>query len=504
MIIKKNDDNENVEVVKKTKKRDKSNSRDKSSKVDFKNPSLYLIGVLFILAAALVVQLFTINILPFKYTSLIVVLLILLPFLLYKMQCGKKQTKIKTNVGRFLTIILCIVLSIGNFSLYKGGRTIGNISGANTKTDIVSVIVMKENEAQSIDDLIGKSFGIVKNIDTENTQSAINDINAKTKTTIDPTVYSTGTNAAKGLYNEKIDAIILNDAYRNLFEESHPNFDEETKVVYQFEIVTKLEDISKNVDVKKDSFNIFISGIDTYGPVNTSSRSDVNILATVNPKTSEILLTNIPRDYYVAQPQQGNQLDKLTHAGIFGVDSSVETVEKLFGTDINYYARVNFTSLIKIVNALGGVTVNNPTAFSTGTHSFAAGNINLSGEKALAYSRDRYNQAGGDNGRGKNQMRVIEGMINKAISPAIISNYGNVMDAISGSFQTNMDSKEITSFIQKQLNDMSDWTTTQNYVVGTGTSDWSPANGFNSYVMVPDQSSVAAAKAEINRVLSAK
>ena len=292
---------------------------------------------------------------------------------------------------------------------------------------------------------------------------------------------------------------------RGSFEEKHPEFDTDTKVIKRYTYEKVAKDISKNVDVTNTPFNVYITGIDSYGTIATVSRSDVNMLVTVNPNTKQILMTSIPRDYYVVQPCQDNQKDKLTHTGIFSVSCTIETAENFLNTDINYYARVNFSSLIDIVNALGGITVNSPVSFTTtvGGYSIVAGDNYLDGEKALAFSRERYSLAGGDRDRGKNQMRVVEGMINKAISPAIITRYTSILDAVGGSFQTNMNQSEINSLIRMQLDDMSSWEIFQYSLNGYGSGNtWSPANGFNSYVMQPDQNTVDKANALINKMLN--
>lgn len=469
----------------------------------------YYLLVLILLSLALILQLFVINILPTLYTLVISGVILILCLLIFLLLFNKKVNKLNRTLGKIFAVFLSIALMVGNYSIYKGGETIRNISGANIKTDAVSIIVLKEKDIEEgeFDKLKEYNFGVLESMDKENTDKVVEKVNEQVSGEIKTKEFLSPFDLAEALYNESVDAIILNEAYRGTFQDNEEkkdfeNFDSETKVIYQVEIETEINDISKNVDVTNSSFNLFISGIDTYGPVSTSSRSDVNMLATVNPKTHQILLTSIPRDYYVAQSCQGNQLDKLTHAGIFGVECSVTSIENLFNTEINYYARVNFTSLVSIVDALGGVNVDNPVGFSDGFYTYNAGNIYLNGEQALAYSRDRYHQEGGDRGRGKNQMRVITGIINKAISPSIITNYNGVMNAISGSFQTNMSSSEITKFIQKQLDTMSGWSIVQNAVDGTGGTDWTPANGFNAYVMYPDQTTVSHAKDLINQVLS--
>lgn len=475
----------------------------------WKTPELYFILILMLLSCGLITQLLYLQILPIKYTIIIIVLLVLISGLMYILQFSKKVNKFNKILGKVIIAILCVALGFGNYYAYKGGKTLSDISGSNLRTDALSVIVLKDKEVNESDFETMKdySYGILSVIDRANTDKAVNEINDKTNFSVNTKEYNSMFDLAQALYDENVDAIILNEAYRGTYQDNEENktyekFDSETKVIYQISIESEIEDISKNVNVVKDPFNVFISGIDTYGSVSTASRSDVNMLATINPTTKTLVLTSIPRDYYVAQPCQGNQLDKLTHAGIFGVECSVTSIENLFDININYYARVNFTSLIEIVDALGGINVNNPTAFSTGQYFYDAGDIYLTGEQALAFSRDRYHQEGGDRGRGKNQMRVITGIVNKAISPSIITNYSSVMNAISGCFQTNMESNDITKLIQKQLNDMEGWNIIQNSVDGTGGTDWTPANGFNAYVMYPDQSTVEHAKDLINQVMN--
>ena len=278
-----------------------------------------------------------------------------------------------------------------------------------------------------------------------------------------------------------------------MFEDSHENFSNETRVLYTYEITKEVQDFSKDVNVTNEVFNVFISGIDTTGPVSTVSRSDVNMIVTVNPKTKQILMTSIPRDYYVTLANKGKK-DKLTHAGLGGVENSVKTLENFLGIDINYYARVNFTSLIKMVDALGGIDVESPVAFTTmhGGYHIKKGTNHLNGDEALGFVRERYGLANGDNDRVKNQQRVLTAMLEKMMSPAVITNYSKVLDSIAGSFETNMSSSEITSLLKMQLNDMAKWDIMQIQLSGTGKQMTGGAYMPNNrlYYMIPDQDSV--------------
>lgn len=461
----------------------------------------YFVGAFFLLELALIVQLLQLQVLPMKYLIPMIICLILFSILLWWMQFGKQINKTNRIMGKILIVVCSIILVFANLYVLKTQHTLGSIAGENIETDAMSIIVLKDSSVNEIQDLKEGSFGAYEAPDQENIEATKKDLHEVLKTTIQYESKDSYNDLAKSLYDKEVDAIILNEAYRGLFENQYPTFDEDTKVIYQHKIEKETADISKNVNVATTPFNIYITGIDTYGPVSTKSRSDVNMIATVNPVTKRIVLTSIPRDYYVAQTCQANQKDKLTHTGIFGAECTVSTMENFFGIDINYYARVNFTSLISMVDALGGITVNNPNTFSAGGFSFNAGDIQLNGAQALAFSRERYSFAAGDRERGKNQMRVITGMINKAISPSIIKNYTSILDAISGSFQTNMEQDEISALIKMQLNDMSGWEIIQQSVDGSGGTDWTPANGFNAYVMYPDMTTVDAAIAQIKDVL---
>lgn len=479
----------------------------KNSKISksLKDLRTYFFGILVLLSIILLIQLFMVQIVPMKFLIPLILVLALCLGLLWFLQYGKKVSKLNKILGKVLIVIISALLVVGNLYLNKAASTLNKITGEGIETNAISVIVLKDNKATKIDELKDATFGYNNEADKENITATIEDINKQLNSSVKTTTYIDYNSLAKSLYDKESSAIIMNEAFRGLLEEKYPNFDTETKVIYQHEIEVKVENTGKAVSVTSESFNVMISGIDTYGPVNTRSRSDVNMIATVNPTTKTIVLTSIPRDFYLPQVCQGGQKDKLTHTGIFGVDCTIKTVEQEFGIDINYYARVNFTSLINIVDALGGITVDSPIGFlSAAGYSFNSGSNYLNGDQALAFSRERYSLPDGDRDRGKNQMRVLTGIISKATSPAIITNYNSVMNAVGGSFQTNMESGDITALIKQQLNDMSDWNIVQQAVTGGGATLYSPANGFNSWMMVPDESSVATAKAVINSAFNAK
>ena len=343
-------------------------------------------------------------------------------------------------------------------------------------------------------------------MDETNIENALKEIETEAGVILSTEEYESLADLSDALTDGDVDAVLFNEAYRGIIEDYNISFTNDTAIIYQYEIVEELviEEPEEEIEVAQESFNLFISGIDTYGPVSSVSRSDVNMIVTVNPNTKQILMTSIPRDYYVELASFG-AYDKLTHAGIYGVQESMSTLEDLFGIEIPYYAKVNFTSLVTIIDALGGITVNNPVAFESyhGNIYFPEGEIYMDGETALIFVRERYNLPGGDNDRIKNQQRVLAAMIDKALSPAIITNYSSILNAVSDSVMTNMSSEDIQNLIQMQLADMSPWEIEQISVTGTGNSSSTCYSCYGSsvYVMEPEYSTVQAATNQINTVL---
>lgn len=460
----------------------------------FKDVRFYFMAIYGLLTLVIIGQMFLAQVIPMKYKLIVTVLLVLVYVGLYYLQYGKRANKVNRVLGKIVIVIMSVLLGFGNAYMFTTFNTLSRISGDDEKTIQMSVVVMKDSGFDKLEDLKDSIFGTISVGELKYTQKAVTDIEKDLDQSI-VIAQSDGFDAfAESLYTNEVDAIVLNEGYRGMFEDNHPDFEKDTKVIKTYTYTEKNSSVKKAVDVTEEPFLLYISGLDTYGSISTVSRSDVNKIMAVNPKTRQILLIDIPRDYYIPQVCQGNQNDKLTHTGIFGVDCTVESVDNFFGEDINYYMRVNFSSLVDIVDALGGVNVTSQYAFSAQGFNFVAGENNLNGEEALAFSRERYSLPGGDNERIKNQSRVLSGIIQKATSPAIITNYLGIMNAVGGSFQTNMSDSELSSLINMQLDDMSEWNIQDYAVSGTGGTDWTPANGFNAYVMYPDEASVAKAK----------
>lgn len=456
-----------------------------------------IVGIQLVITLLTLFILHRLNVLPLKFFIIASIVLFLLEALMAFIVSRKNV--IASQLGKLVSIVLSILLIIVTINVEKSASVLEQITNSDSQVIRLNVIVMKDSGIDKLEELTNKDIEY-SNGDTSEMKNGIEQLKAEVSQCTWNEVDSV-TTLADDLYNGKTDAIFVNEAYTSLLEETHETFSNDTSVIYSVDIKEDVTDFAKKADVTNESFNIFISGIDTTGPVSTISRSDVNMVVTVNPVTKKILLTSIPRDYYVTLANKGKK-DKLTHAGLGGVENSVKTVENFLGIEINYYAKVNFTSLIKMVDALGGIDVESPVSFTTlhGNYYIKQGVNHLNGEQALGFVRERYALSGGDNDRVKNQQRVLSAMIEKAMSPSILTNYSSILDSISGSFETNMTTNEITSLIKMQLNDFSSWEITQIQLEGTGTTmtggAYMPSS--NLYYMIPNEDSVNSCKQQIN------
>ena len=440
-------------------------------------------------------------VIPGKYLVIIVLAVLGLFALTFGLQFSKGKGKVP---GIVVSVIVSLLLIAGIFGLHKMNHFIDAIGTDGLKIDNMVVAVRLDNPAKTIEDAKDYEFGIQTSIDKNNTDTMCEEISKIVGKSIMVTDLKNFEELAQTLLRDDIDAIIYNEAFTGVIEEVIPDYQDRIKILYQYGIETEVEE-TEEVDVS-NSFNLYISGVDVSGPISTTSRSDVNIIMTVNPDTKEILLTTTPRDYYVPIPEvSGGKRDKLTHAGIYGVDASIRTLEELYGIDIAYYARVNFTSLIKIVDILGGVDVNSEYAFKAGGFNFNVGVNHLNGEQALAFSRERYSFSAGDNQRGKNQEAVIEAIIHKAMTPAILKDANRIIESVSDSVQTDMGKDQMRTLINMQLSDNAAWTIESQATTGFGDQNSCYSSGSQMlYVMNPDMNSVNANAQKIKDVMKNK
>lgn len=463
--------------------------------------SLVFLIAQFLISAALVGVAFYVGFIPLKY---IVALIVLCLFLLAYEVFSQMTDKIYI-VGRVLCALICFFYIGGGYYCVNTYSAIDEMAGQQVKVDEISCIVLKDDPAQSIYDTKDYTFGILAANDRENTNKALAEVQAaigKEPATIE---YQDNDTLIDALYAKDVNVIVINEANRSPIEEYYKTFSDDTRVLNTHKVETVIQEDEKLDDITKTPFNVYLSGIDVYGSIKTTSRSDVNVIVTVNPNTKQILLTSTPRDYYVPLTVSNGIPDKLTHAGIHGVDCSIGTLENLYGIDIDYYVRVNFTSVRKIVDLLGGVKVYSDYDFTSDWGpSFKKGYNQVNGKQALAFCRERHHFANGDYQRGRDHQHMIEAILNKAMSPDILPNYADLLKTASKNFQTNMSTKEITALAKMQLNDMSQWTIKYANAAGQGASKTTYSyQSRKLYVCVPDYNSVAKITKRINKVLEA-
>ena len=456
-----------------------------------------------VLSVVFMAVLFMINVLPMKYMAIVFGILLFLDMF----SLGSQFTRSAHVIGKIDCILMCILLILGNVYLIRTNATLFSITNNTYKVDRIAIAVLNSDPAQTIEDAAGYTFGAQVIGGSDKVEQAIDQITKELGQDLYYENYEDPYAMVQNLYDGNIQAIIYNTAYDSSLTERFPSFSQDVRELKHIEIKTEVQNISGDKkDVTKVPFTVFISGIDTEGSISTTSRSDVNMLVTVNPTTHQILMTSIPRDYYVQLPGiSGEYYDKLTHAGLYGADCSMNTLSQLFGIDIDYYAKVNFTTLRDMVNALGGVDLDSRYEFTTisGEYFVEGMNYGVDGSSALAFARERYNLPNGDNDRVINQQIVLKAIINKCMSPAILTGYMGIMDSLSDSFETSLSQQQISSLVRMQLDQGSGWEILSSRVVGTGDENTCYSSGDNLlYVMVPDYSSVETVAGFINRMRS--
>lgn len=499
---------------------------DKKSKIF----GIFLVLINFITAIILIISLIKINMFPNKYLIAMIIIILLFPCIIFY----TLQSERFSNVGKIISLLVSIIFICITVPLLKIHNMFLEISDSDIKIDNLSVIVLKEDIAEDIKDATDYSFGIQKELYRDGTDKTIQNIEDEYGCKLKTVLFDDLSSQVKSLYDEKVGAIIINEAFRDIIIEIIPDFNHKTKILGYRQIETKIdtatttEEINKNDSAKDNNdaiteannesmnekenfqksdkaFTVYISGIDTFGTVSHTSRSDLNIIAVVNTAVKKIQLINTPRDYYVRIPVSGGQMDKLTHAGIYGVDVSIKTLEKLYQIKIDYYVRVNITSLKDVVDALGGIDAEVDYAFDTYNkkYSFTEGMNHLDGNAAIAFARERYAFKDGDRQRGRNQMTVIKAILNKATTPAIFAGIDDIINSLSKSFQTDMPSAEISDLIKMQIDEVASWDVKMYSVDGKGEYRTTYSGGKqNLYVMIPNLSTVNAARENMTDVMN--
>lgn len=503
------------------------NGNGKKKKKKNKRPISKFMTIFMIISLALLIfQIIKLNLLPAKLivlVSLVVIILCLIVLLIFHFKAKKFLPRI---LAGFVALCMCVGLAYGNYFIYKTDDTFDVVTSlADSKATMTSIVVLKSSSIKKEKDLKGKTIGTILDMDKVATKRMLKDLdsdNIKYKTKD----YSTLDDMMEAFYAGEVDAICLNEKYRDILHESEAyfNFQTDSRVVHQNVHYTKVEKNDNPSDpvndISKDAFTILVSGNDSYGTLQDSNtRSDANLLLTVNPKTGTILMTSIPRDYYVELvcPEDDPELacpegssDKLTHSGLMGVKSTEETIEKALGIKINYNVRINFSSVVNLVDALDGIDldikkgeevdifyVNSQPGLSVGKH-------HVDGETALAFARERHAYLDGDNQRVRNQQKVFKAIFKRIVSPKMITNYGKFMDALAVAFDTNLSGDEISNFVKYELNNMPNWKIESYAIVAE--PDYQFCYQSQSYASVVQQNDIMneVARKKIEAVLNGK
>lgn len=491
-------------------------------------------GIIFamtvLVTVGFVMKVVGLNMLPTKYLSLAIfgvvfLLLIILagfffvPWPWKKKAEGEETPAPKKNVGKYVARTVAMILAVALVAVDAVGikmitefeNTFSEIVEDETEQQIeefvIGVYVRVDDRAENLEDAKRYAFGYSLGYDRNNTKKGIDLIEAELDRNLDMEEFSTIIPMVDAVLAKEKDAFILSQAYLDILEaqEGYSDISSKIKCIHEVVVTSETQTTEKVEDplvITEDAFVVYISGHDTDYAAKRAN-SDVNILAVVNPTTKQVLLLNTPRDFYIPiSVSDYKELDKLTHCGIYGVECSMETLTEFYDVDVNYYAQLNFTGFKRLIDAIGGISVYcEKDIVSHDGHTFVKGINHLNGEQALSFVRERKQFGDGDHARGRHQMAVIKGIIEKMSSGSLLRNYDDVLNSMGKYFKCNLSQDEITSLVKMQLNDLAEWNVQSFAVVGTGKNMTSYSlPDLKTYVMIPDDASVEHAKKLIQMV----
>ncbi|WP_301897695.1 LCP family protein [uncultured Holdemanella sp.] len=440
--------------------------------------SKFLTVFMFVALALLILQMVCLNLLPFKLIVLISAVFIILALIVTIMMNFKAKKFFSRLLLGLISLCMCVAFAYGNYFIYKTKDTFDVVTSLADKRAITtSIIALKDSNITSKADLKNKKIGTVLKMDKEATKRTLEALK-KDEVKYSTSDYSNLDDLVNALYDGSVNAICLNEKYRDVLHETEEyfTFNTITNVAYQnVHYVEKAASENESDPVRnitKDAFTVLVSGNDSYGSLQDSNtRSDANMLLTVNPKTGTILMTSIPRDYYVnlvcpegdekSCPEDSK--DKLTHTGLLGIKSTEKSIENALGIKINYNVRINFSSVVNLVDALDGIDLDIKEGeecdilYANMQPGLSVGKHHVDGETALAFVRERHAYLNGDNQRVKNQQKVFKAIFKRIVSPKMITNYGKFMDALAVAFDTNISADEMSDFIKYELGSMPKW-----------------------------------------------
>ncbi len=460
----------------------------------------------FLLAALLAVMLIWLNILPDLYLIIALAVIVIISALVGHMLLSRRVGVRSRTAGLILAFIFIFICAVGSVYIYSTQDLFSRITTIGKSTEEYYVVVRADDGKRlKVNDLEGEDIR-VPSADSSSIEQAREKLLEKVNVDFNET--ENAMELDDMLQKRKCEAIMVSSSYYQMLEEDNKNFADDSKVIYRMTVEQNVDDFSKSSGkVTRHPFSVYVSGIDVFGDITETSRSDVNMVVTVDPVKKRVLMTSIPRDAYVTLHTYQSS-DKLTHAGVYGIEESVRTVEDLLGADINYYLKVNFSTVIDLVDAIGGIEVYSDYSFVTHGRQnrgfkFKKGINELNGREALAFARERYSFEDGDFQRNKNQQKVLKAMLAKILSSkTLLTKYTSILDALKDEMQVNMSTSDIRALVKMQIRDMDSWDIVSNSISGGTGMGFCYSLGTNASVVYPDANQLERSRKRIDTVLS--
>lgn len=476
--------------------------KEKEKQTAKKNKGFRVLSIIYsILVICFIASLLWLNVLPAEYLYPLIGVIVVISLFIVPVMYSKNGKKNRKKIAAFFAVLFMVLFGIGTYYMTATIGFFNAITSIGGTSEDFYLVVKADSSYDEAGQLSGKTVATYATADTSYAE-------AKTKlqdeVSVEYSYIESIPDLLDGLLDEDYPAIFISAATYDTMKESDSQLETETKIIHTISVKVQSSRTTKHVDVTDESFNILVSGLDTTGDISTVSRSDVNMVVTINPVTKQILLTSIPRDYYVDLPSKGAK-DKLTHSGLYGIDETVGAVEQALGIEINYYVKVNYSTVVKLVDAIGGIDIYSPYTFTThgmsDHYTFYEGENHLDGSMALAYSRERQSFSAGDMQRNENQQLILKAIMDKALqSSTILSDYTSILSAIEDNLETDMGSRDIRALIRMQLGDMASWDIQTQALKGEPDFQICYALGTGASVVMPDAALIAEAADKIMQI----
>lgn len=476
--------------------------KEKEKQTAKKNKGFRVLSIIYsILVICFIASLLWLNVLPAEYLYPLIGVIVVISLFIVPVMYSKNGKKNRKKIAAFFAVLFMVLFGIGTYYMTATIGFFNAITSIGGTSEDFYLVVKADSSYDEASQLSGKTVATYATADTSYAE-------AKTKlqdeVSVEYSYIESIPDLLDGLLDEDYPAIFISAATYDTMKESDSQLETETKIIHTISVKVQSSRTTKHVDVTDESFNILVSGLDTTGDISTVSRSDVNMVVTINPVTKQILLTSIPRDYYVDLPSKGAK-DKLTHSGLYGIDETVGAVEQALGIEINYYVKVNYSTVVKLVDAIGGIDIYSPYTFTThgmtDHYTFYEGENHLDGSMALAYSRERQSFSAGDMQRNENQQLILKAIMDKALqSSTILSDYTSILSAIEDNLETDMGSRDIRALIRMQLGDMASWDIQTQALKGEPDFQICYALGTGASVVMPDAALIAEAADKIMQI----